>query len=560
MPLSFDQARAAAGKAAPQVAPRESGLAPAAEKAGVKPSMGGIEFDVAGAKDAGYSDDEIAAAVAKRANFDKDAAEQAGYSPQDIIQFLVPAAKGQEQAKELGTGIKEAFGRDPSKAGQLTAKDYAVRALEGATVGGAVGGTVGLLTGPGAIVTGTVGAIGGAVSGLLEAGAEDLGFGAGTQFLAGMVTPGAGLSTKVGQMIERKAVENTSRFAGMLAREATGIPGIGGLVKKGVEAFESKKPVNVGAIEQVLGIEGKAVKAGQTAEETAAIRNSIASRFEQVTGNKIPEGVPAEEHIYEEAANAINRATKPVESKSGVMFGQGGTPPTKNSFVGTRGFNNAATIEGNVNPSLARRYKSIFEDRAGNPLPGQQVLNNLRDFKYGADLPKTATNAARDARFAEGKKIEKYFNGWLEKQPGANGQPWEAHARAAFEQVAMNKAKDALPSLLEDVVKAEGRTELKTAANALDRQIWNLSKTPEGQTMFLEQLTGNLKDIPAKDARTLWNTISPEVEKRIITDPKKFQAISDIMNSAETPQDINRAVRLINGIITAGAISATRNL
>jgi hypothetical protein len=540
MPLSFDEARAAAGKTAPKVAPRESGLAPAADAAGVKPAMGGIQFDVAGAKDAGYSDDEIAAVVAQKAGFDKDAAEKAGYSPQDIIQFLIPQAKGQEQGKELGTGIKEAFGRDPSKAGQLTAKDYAVRALEGATVGGSIGAATGLVTGPGAIVTGTVGAIGGAISGLLEAGAEDLGFGGGTQFLAGMITPGTGVSTKVGQMIEKKAIENTARFAGMAAKELTGIPGIGTLVKKGVGMFESKKPVDVGAIEQVLGIEGKAVKAGGSAEETAAIRQNISSRFEETTGTKIPEGVDPEKFIYENTASVINKAEEP--------------------FVGSSFFNRAATIEGKVNPAQVNKYKKIFQDADGNPLAGNDVLTRIRDFKYGTDLSPKTTNAARDLRWEEGVKLEKEFNGWLMKQPASGGQPWEAHARGAFEQVAMNKAKDALPSLFEDVVKSESRTELKTAANALDRQIWNLSKTPEGQKMFLEQLTGNLKDIPAKDARTLWNTISSEVKQRMITDPKKFESISEIMNSAKTPQDVSRAVRLINGVITAGAISATRNL
>jgi len=540
MPLSFDEARAAAGKTAPKVAPRESGFAPAADAAGVKPAMGNIQFDVAGAKDAGYSDDEIAAAVAQKAGFDKDAAEKAGYSPQDIIQFLVPQAKGQEQGKELGTGIKEAFGRDPSKAGQLTAKDYAVRALEGATVGGSIGAATGLVTGPGAIVTGTVGAIGGAISGLLEAGAEDLGFGGGTQFLAGMITPGAGVSTKVGQMIEKKAIENTARFAGMAAKELTGIPGVGTLVKKGVGMFESKKPVDVGAIEQVLGIEGKAVKVGGSAEETAAIRQNIASRFEQTTGTKIPEGTDPEKFIYENTASVINKAEEP--------------------FVGSSFFNRAATIKGKVNPAQVNKYKRIFQDADGNALPGNDVLTRIRDFKYGTDLSPKTTNAARDLRWEEGVKLEKEFNGWLMKQPASGGQPWEAHARGAFEQVAMNKAKDALPSLFEDVVKSEGRTELKTAANALDRQIWNLSKTPEGQKMFLEQLTGNLKEIPAKDARVLWNTISSEVKQRMITDPKKFEAISEIMNSAKTPQDVSRAVRLINGVITAGAISATRNL
>ena len=399
-------------------------------------------------------------------------------------------------------------------------------------------------TGPGAIVTGTVGAIGGAVSGLLEAGAEDLGFGAGTQFLAGMVTPGAGLSTKVGQMIEKKAAENTARFAGMAAKQLTGIPGIGTVVKKGAEFLESKKPVNVGAIEDVLGIEGKAAKVAQTAEEKSveatAMRQNIASRFEKTTGAKIPEGTDAEKYIYNEAASAINKAEEP--------------------FVGSSFFNRAATIEGKVNPAQAGKYKKLFQDADGNPLPGADVLTKLRDFKYGTDLSSKTTPAARDLRWEEGSKLEKEFNGWLMKQPGSKGQPWEAHARGAFEQVAMNKAKDALPSLFEDVVKAEGTTELKAAAGALERQVWNLSKTPEGQSMFLTQLTGNLKNIPAKEARVLWNRIGPEVEKRIVTDPKKFKQISDVMNSAETPQDINRAVRLINGIITAGAIAGMRNL
>ena len=544
MPLSFDEARAAAGAVAPQVVPRESGMAPSAEKAGVKPMSGGIEFDVMGAKKAGYSEDEIASVISQKASFDKDAAEKAGYTPQQIIEFLSPSSKGKAQIAEVGGAVKETFGRDPSQAGKLTKSDYATRAMAGAITGGTFGGIVGAFTGPGAIVTGTVGAIGGAVSGLLEAGAEDLGFGPGTQFLAGMVTPGAGLSTKVGQMIEKKAVENTARFAGIAAKQLTGIPGIGTVVKKGAEFLESKKPVNTSAIEDILGIEGKTVKVAQTAEEKSveanAMRQNIASRFEQTTGTKIPEGVPAEEHIYKEAASAINKAEEP--------------------FVNSSFFNRAATIEGKVNPAQSAKYKKLFQDAEGNPLSGADVLRNLRDFKYGTDLSTKTTYASRDLRWAEGAKLEKEFNGWLAKQPSSNGQPWEAHARGAFEQVAMNKAKDALPTLFQDVVKAEGTTELKSAASALERQVWNLSKTPEGQQMFLTQLTGNLKNIPAKEARVLWNRIGPEVEKRIITDPKKFKQISDVMENVQTPQDISRAVRLINGIATAGAISGMRNL
>lgn len=503
-----------------------------------------VDFDVVGARQAGYSDDEIAAHLSQQSGFNKDAAEKSGYTPTEIINHLAPSAKDRQSMVDTGAKAQELFGRDPSKAGKLTAGDYATRAMAGAATGGIVGGTIGFFTGPGAIVTGTVGAIGGAVSGLLEAGAEDLGFGAGTQFAAGMITPGAGLSTKVGQMIEKKAAENTARFAGMAAKQLTGIPGIGTVVKKGAEFLESKKPVNTGAIEDILGIEGKTAKVAQTAEEKSveatAMRQNIASSFEKTTGSKIPEGVDAEKYIYNEAASAINKAEEP--------------------FVGSSFFNRAATIEGKVNPAQAGKYKKLFQDADGNPLSGGDVLTKLRDFKYGTDLSSKTTTAARDLRWEEGSKLEKEFNGWLMKQPGSKGQPWEAHARGAFEQVAMNKAKDALPSLFEDVVKAEGTADLKAAAGALERQVWNLSKTPEGQNMFLTQLTGNLKNIPAKEARVLWNRIGPEVEKRIVTDPKKFKQISDVINSAETPQDINRAVRLINGIITAGAISGMRNL
>ena len=567
MPLSFDEARVAAGKTAPQVAPRESGLAPAADKAGVKPLTGGIQFDVAGAKDAGYSEDEIASAISKKANFDKDAAEKAGYSPQDIINFLSPTAKGAEQGKELATNIKEDFGRDPSKAGQLTGVDYFNRAAAGAATGGAVGGALGLVTGPGAIVTGTAGAIGGAVSGLIEAGLEDLGFGKGTQFVGGMVAPGAGLGTKVGQYIETKIADKALEYA---AKKVTGIPFAGAAMK----ALQSRKPVDVAALEKLTGIKGSTAEAKLSTEEATAVKQKIATDFEERTGNKIPQGVDPEEHIYDLTASEINKAnkaSKEIPATADVKeitpgMGWGGTetvakegtaaiPPQKKSFVGTSFFNRATSIEGEVSAAQARKYKSIFQDARGNNLPGQDIINNIRAFKYGEDLPKTAGFLAKDKRWEEGVKLEKEFNGWLQKE---SGHAWQADARAAYEQVAVASARDKLPSLMEGVAKAENKTELRAAAGQLEDQMWNLSKSPEGQQQFWSQLAGNLKDLPAKDTKVLWQEIAPTVQKRFMKDPEKFSTLNDIMSNVKTPQDISRAVRVINALAIAGATTGLR--
>lgn len=567
MPLSFDEARAAAGKTAPQVAPRESGLAPAAEKAGVKPSTGGIQFDVAGAKEAGYSEDEIASAVAKRANFDKDSAEKAGYSPQDIINFLVPTAKGAEQSKELATNIKEDFGRDPSKAGQVTGQDYFNRAAAGATTGGLIGAGVGAFTGPGAIVTGTAGAIGGAVSGLIEAGLEDLGFGKGTQFVGGMAAPGVGLGTKVGQFIETKIADKALQYA---AKKVTGIPFAGAAVR----ALQSRKPVDVAALEKLTGIKGSTVDAKFSTEQANAVKQKIATDFEERTGSKIPQGVDPEEHIYDLTSSEINKANKTTAGTAAteavktptVGEGWGGaetiakeaTPAVagqKQSFVGSSFFNRAATLEGELNAAQARKYKSIFQDARGNNLPGQDIINNIRAFKYGEDLPKTAGFLAKDKRWEEGVKLEKEFNGWLQKQ---SGHAWQADARAAYEQVAVASARDKLPSLMESVAKAENKTELRTAASELENQMWNLSKSPEGQQQFWSQLAGNLKDIPAKDTKVLWQEIAPTIQKRFMKDPEKFNTLNDIMNNVKTPQDISRAVRVINALAIAGTTTGLR--
>jgi len=111
---------------------------------------------------------------------------------------------------------------------------------------------------------------------------------------------------------------------------------------------------------------------------------------------------------------------------------------------------------------------------------------------------------------------------------------------------------------MEGVANAENKTELRAAAGQLEDQMWNLSKSPEGQQQFWFQLAGNLKDLPAKDTKVLWQEIAPTVQKRFMKDPEKFSTLNDIMSNVKTPQDISRAVRVINALAIAGATTGLR--
>ena len=67
------------------------------------PSPPGASFDAAGARQAGYSDSEIAGFLAPRANFDLDAAHKAGYSDTDVANFLAQP-KAATAAPAMGSG------------------------------------------------------------------------------------------------------------------------------------------------------------------------------------------------------------------------------------------------------------------------------------------------------------------------------------------------------------------------------------------------------------------------------------------------------------------------
>jgi hypothetical protein len=121
-------------------------------------------------------------------------------------------------------------------------------------------------------------------------------------------------------------------------------------------------------------------------------------------------------------------------------------------------------------------------------------------------------------------------------------------------------ARDKLPGLMEGVVSSESKAEIRTAASDLQDQMWNLSKSPEGQQQFWEQLTGNLKNIPAKDTKVLWQEIGPTVQKRFLSNPEQFNKLDEVMRNVKTPQDLSRAVRVIMNVSSGAAIAKEKNL
>ena len=435
------------------------------------------------------------------------------------------------------SGFKEMFGRDESKAGQVSTEDYFNRAMGGAASGAAIGGALGAFTGPGALVTGAVGGVTGALSGLLEAKAEDLGFGSGTQFVAGLVGPGA-VGRKLESTLAGAIERNAAKIYGKLAQKTTGIPGIGSITEGLAKRAEGKTPIDTGSIENLFNVKGKVVDPNVSPEEANKVKQMIGQKFEQATGTKIPQGADPISHIYETTGGKINEATA-IE------------PFTNSTF-----FNRAATVNGKVNPAQVNKYGKIFMDEKGNQLTGQDVINNLKDFKSGAGKFEVTGNQAKEARWAEGSALEKEYNGWLIKN---TGQPWQANSRKGFAEVAAAKAKDELPKMFESIGTAQSTRELRQASNDLNSQIWNLSKEPATQKEFISQLAGNLEKMPAKQAQTIWSEIKDNVGKYMVKDTAKFEELNSIFAKGPTKQSLSRARRILMSVSIPAAIDVERN-
>lgn len=122
-----------------------------------------MNFDVEGARKAGYSDAEIAAHLAQQSNFDAEGAKKAGYSDADIVKHLTETPQSTEGMPVAAEGRKPVLRvpttaapeRMPSTSDATQWLGVATRALlpyaATAAAGGAVGGPVGAVFGPTAL-------------------------------------------------------------------------------------------------------------------------------------------------------------------------------------------------------------------------------------------------------------------------------------------------------------------------------------------------------------------------------------------------------------------------
>jgi len=426
---------------------------------------------------------------------------------------------------------EQTFGQDPARVGSVKASEYVKNIAEGAGAGAVVGGAIGAFTGPGMIATGFTGAVLGAASGLAESVAKDLGYGKGTQLLAGTV---AGFGTPAGTSQQLKGLLGNTvesfiakQVAGKLAYSATGIPGSGvatkGLIGKAGQFIKESRGVDTKAAQKALGeveqinpvtgevekvlVEPKTAGVAQTtnrdaaAQELADLHPDVA-----VTGDK-----PISHSLYENAKQAYDTVGFP---KRGGLGGD--------NFLSSPQFKDLA--EGI--PAQETKFGQLFQNEKGQALVGEDVINNLN-------------NATAKMSYKDAEKVKKAFNEYLIEQGQfkvINGKKVgvEEVARKAYEKEAIAKAQDMLPGML-----------LGNDGKAINDQLWNLSKVPNGNKVFKEELLHYLDNTNVKNAKMLWNDIGPNVKKRFNMSDKQYTDFTDVINGAQTAKELSNARRIL---------------
>lgn len=420
-------------------------------------------------------------------------AETKPAEPTDKFAEYKQFMKGDEQSKKMQEFTKELTTRDPSKAGQVTKEQAIDKILSSAGTGAAIGGGVGLLGGPaGAVAGGAMGALGGAAGASLSLLAQQLGYGEKTQELADMIGMGAVPAQKGIKLIaDNKLVQQSSEMVGNLAKSM--IPKYGTIRK--IASFLPEAKISGAAAEKALG--EKAITAGATTEARDAFKAELqASHGQDATVSG----------LYEKAKSAYDEALgKATPEQLQAEFNKIGEALPKGS--------RAASME---------KIKNFFVDKKGNPLSGNDVINNIKSDEFKA-LSK-----------AEQEQVRKAVNDFI---PGRA----EEVARKASEKEFVAIAKDTLPELFKS-----------NNYSVINKQMGNFAKDEAGQKVFKQELAYYLKGRPVEQAKTLWSNIAPNVKQTIIKDPAQFQKISDVINNAKTGKDISRAASLL---IKAGYMS-----
>jgi hypothetical protein len=388
---------------------------------------------------------------------------------------------------------KQTFGFDPSRINKVPLSEYGSNIARGAATGGAIGGVIGGFTGPGILATAGGGAVMGAASGLAESVAKDLGYGPGTQTLAGLA---AGMPAPVKSTTDFLVKSRLAQKVFGMAETAayTMMPGVAGKVAKLSKFIPQGEAKLAGRdVESALGTEPKTagvkVSTDPTSETYKFTQELQAQHGKDATVNK----------LYEDAKAGYDAA---LAEKTGKGLKEDLTHIVSEFPAESRA-------------SSAKKIRKLFLDEDGNPFDGNAVINNLKSDEFKA-LSNNEQEKVRNA-------VNKFIPGGAEKV-----------ARNASEKEFVAKAKDALPELFKS---KDYRT--------INTQMGNFGKDEIGQKVFKQELGYYLKGLPVEQGKTLWNNIGASVNKSIIKDPAEFKKVTEMINNARTEKELSRAANLI---------------
>jgi len=435
----------------------------------------------------------------------------------DLRKMLTPKGAAEavttDVSKKIGAPIVKDVSIDPSKIGSQTTGDYVSKVMQRGGEGMIAGAGLAPFTGGGSILAGGAG---GALQGLAEAIAADLGLSGDLQQAAGVLGPAAAgfVMSKIPQTSQQiNSVLNSdaanaikSKLAHKAITKALGLPyWTSSIIEKVPKAFEGLKTPDYKAVGKELGATGETLGVGGT-KYTDAANQELSQMHPDIAPAK---GEKISNVLYERAKTAYNDAN------------------AEESFLSSPEFK---ALHGDT-PAEKTKFEQIFQNKKGEAYTGEDVVNNLQSGKM------------ENISYKDMEKARKSFNDYLKRTTGVDH---EKVAREAFTIESAARAKDTLPALFAD-----------NDAAGINKELWNLSKTPEGISIFNNELVNGLKNSNINPAKVLWGKIGPNVKDRMEVDPKTYKKVTDIIIGAKTAQDIDRATRIIRRFAAPAVATVT---
>jgi hypothetical protein len=420
-------------------------------------------------------------------------------------------------SKKIGAPIVKDVSIDKSKIGSQSLGDYTQKIMQRGGEGALAGAGLAPFTGGGSIVAG---GLGGALQGLSESIAADLGLSGDLQEAVGILGPaGAGL-------VMSKIPQTPQQVNSVLSSDA-------------MNAIKSKLAHK--AITKALGMP---YWASTITEQIPKAFGKVASQFQspdyQTVAKELgakPETIGKSELKFTKQANEELAQQHPDIQPSAKGYADPLYERAKQAY------NDAAAEEPFTSspefksltkdiPAEKTKFSKLFQNTEKEDLVGEDVINNLH-----YNNPNVSNKDMDRARGA--------FNEYLKRTTGADH---EQIAREANVKQSIAKAKDALPVLFEE-----------NDASGIKDELWNLSKEPEGISVFNDELSYYLKNTNVNQARKMWNKIGSNVKDSFKMDDATYKKVTNAIDNAKTSKDIDRATRIMRRFVGPALATSVTN-